>query len=62
MTTKLKNLPPEDQQFAIRDILALHAEGHSLRKIAQHIHVAYGFHISHEAVRRIANETKQGAA
>jgi DNA invertase Pin-like site-specific DNA recombinase len=50
--------PVEDQQFAIRDIIALHAEGHSLRKIADHIRVGYGFHISHEAVRRIVNEAQ----
>lgn len=53
--------PVEDQQFAIRDILSLHAEGHSLRAIAKHIHVAYGFHISHEAVRRIVAQSKQAA-
>jgi putative DNA-invertase from lambdoid prophage Rac len=52
--------PVEDQQFAIRDAKALHAEGHSLRKIADHIRVAYGLSISHEAVRRIINDTKQG--
>lgn len=54
-------VPVEDQQFAIRDILALSAEGYSLRRIAQHIHVGYGFHISHEAVRRIITQAKQPA-
>lgn len=48
--------PVEDQQFALRDIGQLHAEGHSLRAIAQHIRVAYGFPISHEAVRRIVTQ------
>jgi DNA invertase Pin-like site-specific DNA recombinase len=54
-------VPVEDQQHAIADIVSLSAEGHSLRKIADHIRVAYGFRISHEAVRRIANQAKQSA-
>lgn len=55
-------VPVEDQQFAIRDILTLHAEGHSLRKIADHIRVGYGIHISHEAVRRIVTQSASQAA
>lgn len=51
--------PIEDQQYAIRDIKELHTEGHSLRKIANHIHVGYGINISHEAVRRIINEAQR---
>jgi DNA invertase Pin-like site-specific DNA recombinase len=52
-------VPVEDQQFAIKDMLALSSEGHSLRAIAKHVEVGYGIKVSHEAVRRIINENRE---
>jgi len=51
-------VPVEEQQEAIQEIVTLHGEGNSLRKIADHIHVAYGLRISHEAVRRIVLQSR----
>jgi DNA invertase Pin-like site-specific DNA recombinase len=45
----------QEQQRAITEARELHSQGHSLRAIAQHIRVAYGASISHEAVRRIVS-------
>jgi len=51
-------VPVEDQQAAIKDMLTLSSEGHSLRAISKHVAVGYGFKVSHEAVRRIINENR----
>lgn len=52
--------PVEEQQAAIKDMVDLHAEGHSLRAISKHVMAGYGIKVSHEAVRRIISQ--QGAA
>lgn len=49
-------VPVQSQQRAITDMRELHAQGHSLRAIAAHVHAAYGEKVSYEAVRRIVNE------
>jgi DNA invertase Pin-like site-specific DNA recombinase len=48
--------PVEEQQQAIKDMVELKSEGHSLRAIAKHVEVGYGLKISHEAVRRIISQ------
>jgi DNA invertase Pin-like site-specific DNA recombinase len=53
-------VPVEEEQAAIKDMVDLHAEGHSLRAIAKHVQAGYGMKVSHEAVRRIV--TKEEAA
>jgi DNA invertase Pin-like site-specific DNA recombinase len=45
--------PVEEEQAAIKDMVDLHREGHSLRAIAKHVEAGYGLRVSHEAVRRI---------
>lgn len=41
-----------EQAPALADLKRLRSEGVSLRKVAEHIRTAYGFEVSHEAVRR----------
>lgn len=57
----LKQLSPEDQQFAVRDILALSAEGHTQAAIRRHLRVAYGLAIGDKRMRVIITQAKQPA-
>lgn len=52
-------VPVEDQQTAIKDMVKLYGEGHSLRAIAAHVQAGYGLRVSHEAVRRIINDNRE---